>query len=70
MPQVTFCLEGLHRPSTMEQPEQASPGFQEAEKPVTDQSQVSESQLQALTAWHQSSSYLKLPLWVLKWISA
>lgn len=62
MPQVTFCLEGLHRPSLVEQLKQASSESQEAEKPVADQSQVTESHPQSLTAWHQFSSYLKLPL--------
>lgn len=60
---VTFFLEGLHRPSTTEQSEQAPPRSQEAEKPVAGHSQVSESQPRSLRIWRQSSSYLKLSLW-------
>lgn len=61
--QVTFLLEGLHRPSPAEQYEQASSGSQETGKPVADHSQVSESGPRSRGTWRQSSSYLKLSLW-------
>lgn len=61
--QATFLLEGLHRPSPVEQSEQASSGSRETGKPVADHSQVSENGPRSRGTWCQSSSYLKLSLW-------